>query len=569
MKTWLAGSFAALFLLAGCAVDPAGQHDRRVFDAIAAELEPGGPMYQISGTKYLFESLSRFPDRLGTLLLSHDLSPERRIQVAEGIKTGTEIILQSGLADLEGAGFSARMVEAPKGGAGPLFRARTMFLNGKPEAPGVLWNVLAAENRPLAEDFAALPANTLVASSVRLRLSPLLSSLYARSDVQKMLKEATTAPVCEQIGAGIDALDGDWVFALLDLSTEEKGTSAGIIILIPDTKGALAAMLELGAGAAPGFLARVDKGHYQLTLPDSIPFVSKPVILSGDGQIALYSSQETLDHFAASTKSLADTPEFQRLLKYVRREGNGFAYCSAKATPFFQELLLHINPEMAAPFPLSGTDMLRISSTLPNGLLLEECSGREPLQAFALTLMDFALLSIDEMIAEKVDTENAAIRAKADQDACDANIAAIAKALVQYMTKHNGNFPKESDLEGLRTLVREKYLEPRQLLCPAEDGTPAENAEGLSWENVSYLYFAGTSPQGVPTLPLLLESPYNHDTVNVLLLNGKGEKISLAEDEDPNFRKLVARLQSRYQYPEADFQRLFEAAAKLDRLLGE
>ena len=140
----------------------------------------------------------------------------------------------------------------------------------------------------------------------------------------------------------------------------------------------------------------------------------------------------------------------------------------------------------------------------------------------------------------------------------------LADALEKYAAEHDGRFPAEEGIAGLKTLLEAGLIAPSALICPGTEDEAAADTESFTFDNCSYVYFGGFNRKSNPKLPLVIDWPFNHaDAVNVILVDGSVETLELENPE--NCRRVVSYLHTRYHYTEPEFKQLMQKAAALDQ----
>ena len=153
---------------------------------------------------------------------------------------------------------------------------------------------------------------------------------------------------------------------------------------------------------------------------------------------------------------------------------------------------------------------------------------------------------------------------KAAQQKCRLQLKPLADALEKYAAEHDGRFPAEEGIAGLKMLLEAGLIAPSALICPGTEDEAAADTESFTFDNCSYVYFGGFNRKSNPKLPLVIDWPFNHaDAVNVILVDGSVETLELENPE--NCRRVVSYLHTRYHYTEPEFKQLMQKAAALDR----
>ena len=581
VKRFLFPAAAAVLLLlcvAGCRSTggaPADR-DREVFQRISDRLDADGSYYRIQNPAHLFDSLERV-DRMLDNSIARSGLPDELCDELMRYKALTGLVIRlSGIAELEGIGTSSLLLEEGKNGSGTLFRNR-MFLAFPGDAEGFLWKIAGSENRPLARDLVALPVNTVLAADFVFRPVEVYREL-SRSDALKAELDAASLALGMTPEEFLENISGEWAFLLTapedaDLDSLEK---LNLLLVMPDKERCVFNWIAGIAALLPNIATR-EGDTISFSFQDNPMFGPLgnrvPRIVWSDGQITFYSSEQAMTEFASgAVERLVSTAEFQRLMRQLPPTGIGFCYSGGNfwrllargAGEIISAGLLEIDPEGEYPSELT---ILRREN---DGLLAVGNSSWDYNQMeFAAQTFLPLMLFIEAGLPQLYDTEDSTEIAELQEEynsQCLEQLEKLKTALNSYADAHDGKFPDGEDVAGLKQLLKSGFAQPGDMICPgAEVDEPAENIEEFSFQNASYVYFAGLKRDSNGKLPLLADWPFNHaERVNVLLVDGTIESIDA--DDVSTCKRIVGFLQARYKYDEAEFRELIRLADKLDKL---
>lgn len=563
----LFGIAGLVLAVTGCVARSGGDSD--AFHRIQSNLDSGGTFQEVVLTRRAIGELRRFPDRAAALVLGNGTGEQpSAVKFLRMLKTGTELFELSGIGGCAGWGASSLELQPGAPGVPAVFRNRMFLLNGAPETHGFLQILLRGEARPLGAELENLPENTVYAVSGEFQLGAALRFLLKHSESKALLARLPGGAE-RALKPFLDGLNGNYTLLICALGEGggETPPRPGILLLAPDGQGKFASALATLAKQHPAMLKVEGDNHYRIELPKTpeVPaWLASPVILTGDGQISLYSSPEALANFAANSPRLRNTPEFQRLTAAMPLTGNGFAYAAPELPEWFRTLFP--GKFDAIPLPVPTPAEFAVWRNAPGGTAVENRSGQDIPGSLVQGVTQLSLVLIREFVGGAVAEEQDAAAARKAVGECRANLENLRRTLAEWAKQHGGKFPVKNGADGLRELLAAKRIEPAALLCPGSgDEKPAVNPEKFSFENTGYVYFGGFSVSSNPKLPLLADWPANHPATAHVLLVG-GEIVEIPMDDRPSCKKLIAGLQSKFRYSEADFRRLFADAEQLDRM---
>ncbi len=565
---------AAVILLfgAGCSsVGDAAKRDSERFCQISGKLDAGGVYYQIRNPEYLFELLGKISRKLDVSLAQSRLDAETRDGLICSKALFELLLCCSGMQELRGFGASSVLLEKGNAARRDLFRNR-LFLAFDEDAQGFLWKVPGTENRLLKRDLETLPATTVFAAEFTF-CPEAVSAAIEKSEVLKKELDAVASGLNVSTGELLKEISGEWALLLTapeDFQFDEPG-ELRLTLLMPDREKRVFGCLKNFASLLPGGKTEGDAIIFDGT-EEVLPGVA-PRILWSEGQLILFSGKAAQEEFTGEYPALAETAEFQRLMRGLPLEGTGFCYTSSR----FWQMLENLAETMLLPDTFSFSMEAEFPSQLtvlrcePEGLLAVGNGNWEFNQMeFAGEILLPLLFWAQAEFAGTGEAEESPEAAAANDAACNAlcleQLQKLKKALDSYAAAHGGKFPAGEDVAGLRELLTENPAERDAMICPgAEADEPAESAEAFSFDNASYVYFGGFSQADNGKLPLLADWPFNHpERVNLLLIDGTVE--SVWGEDIANCKRIIGFLQARYKYNEADFRKLIRQADKLDKI---
>ncbi len=549
MKHLLLVPLAAL-VLTGCVTSAPTARE-----SVEAALDRDGDTFVYRNQTNAFKTLRAYGDSVAAALLRSQYPAAEREKLAGIVNMVLLGIDQAGLDGEIASGASSKAL--PGDGKAVRFRNRMFFYRGA-GTDGTLWRLFGDKNRDLAPDLAAIPADALLAADF---------SFYPLEVAELAVKLNSAAngalgdTKLDEIRPVLEGLGGEWGVLLFPLPPTEPSQLPGVgfVLMAPDRDNRLFNMLAELTG---------NKNKDEINLGFAAAKLKEvPVLVKLENMLVLYSSRRAAERYAEERPRLVDLPEYKELAAGLPTSGSGFLYSSAGLGGFLARQLADGSP---AQLPLELPNQLYMMNVGPHGIGVTGNSSWDlPTYEFAGSLLPLAIagvarsreLAADTEAERKVRTE----RRNREFENCIKQLEKIDRALRLYAESHQGKFPVENDVEGLRTLLKDGKITPADLICPAAAGDePAENAEKFSADNTSYLYFGGLSLESAPMLPLVVDWPLNHDNrFNVLFVNGQIKSFEL--ENLKSCRRLVSFLHSEYKYSEADFRRLLDLADRVDR----
>jgi len=358
------GVFAILALLsfAGCSKNepvPAEQKEKptakavpkNTFEAVTAQLDPGGDVYMYVGTEQWLRGLSGKIGGWSQLLNGiPDLTDEKRANLGMALTVVTNLVEASGFEQVKGFGLSS--VPHEDG----LYRSKSFLYCGKDNSSGFLWNLFGSAPHAL-NGLDLLPTNTAVAGFSDMNVSLFWSVL------QKQVAQSGIPPAEEllkQLPDGFEKATGlNWDKVLGSL-----GGEFGFAVTLDDSKTVSIPLphdqrLEIPEPALM-LVARVndetifnriadalkqsgqqvfstDKANLKmrtLLVPLPLPIQLGLTVAQSEGYLFIATTdlivQQALAVKAGVKSGLKSTSEFQRLARDLPQQGNHFTYVSQR-----------------------------------------------------------------------------------------------------------------------------------------------------------------------------------------------------------------------------------------------
>ncbi|MDR0931923.1 MAG: hypothetical protein LBM70_02755 [Victivallales bacterium] len=576
MKIWKCTAITlgalGLFYIAGCkSCDAPQSKESAQYCKIAEQLDSGGSFYSIINPTHALDGVNQIAMQLFDNAVIMRNPPENLNSILQKSLYAMLIYRLSGLEDVQG--FGASSIQISKDNEASLFRNRT-YLAVKPDSNGFAWSFWATQNRDLTKSWEELPAEVSAACELDIRPEKVYQILAENQKLAPFLKdrriEALLGESPEQFLSGIA---GTVRFATLRaIASDETIFGNHYVFSLPDQEQKLFNVVRKFAVLLPG--TQVAKDHVKLgqVLGKKAP-AATPIIRSKDQRIIVYSSAASEQAFTSPQRRLIDDEKFGRLSVGIPAAGIGFAYNTESYSDAFnwwlRELQINstLNPNLwrvrqftdlsreKDGFVTTGNSSLDYSqSILVNNIVL-------PLSIGIPFVRDYWRKRIKTQALEEE-------RKRPDMTGeCQITLELFKDALARYATSHNGEFPGQENIGGIRELLQGKLLPLPATVCPGARGvSPAESIREFGASHCSYVYFAGFDTKSNPKLPLVIDWPLNHSgAVNVLLVDGTIQKVELSAID---CKRIVSKLQTIYQYNETDFRNLIRQADKLDKKFG-
>ena len=563
MKHLFSSSFAALLIgLSGCVSAP--DSDKERFDLIAKDLEPGGTVFTVNTFRQVQPVFEKFIKETETQIWNMPL-PDHGKFFCQRLLSQFELTTRLlGTQELKGWGFSSKQLP----GKEVLFRNRGRLL--LPPAPkGILWN-LPGENVLLEKHFNNLPADTVAAGAFVLKTEK-LAPLF---EIEKSLfplfinvcKHFLQLPVKEVL----KNMEGVWRFVIVCDERNDWETLLGIhgALTVPDRGGKLFSIIATKLKFYSGAQVDLTRGIIKFKKIDGNKYT--PVIRKGKECFTVYTSPLAIDRTSSGSSAPQKTAFLRSFIRQLPPVGMGAFYVRNTDLPLNTEEKFSIR---------ENTPVWGVLRREKNGFSLECLSNRDGNSYLLQSLLAVpvkVMFDFVRIIEEEEEKKSAASqRAPRPQKTsspqavktfslqqCSDHIGVQGKRLLDAV-QQTGQWPAPG-IDGIRRMIAEKKLDPRQLCCPLIRSEKRDHTV-LSYSNCHYLYF-GKPAMGSPKTPVLMELPFLHkDHFSVFYADGSVEKIQLSGQH--NVRRAVSFLHTLHTYEEEEFMRLMHIAGEFDKIL--
>jgi len=321
------------------------------FEAVTAQLDPGGDLYTYVGTEQWLQGLSGKVAGWSQLLNSiPDLTAENQTNIGMALKVVTNLVQASGLEQVKAFGLSS--VPHEDG----LHRSKAFLYCGKDNSSGFLWNLFGSAPHAL-NGLDLLPTNTALATFSDLNVS-LFWSVLQKQVAQSGIPQAEE--LLKKLPDGFEKATGlNW-----DKVMSSLGGEFGFAITLDDSKTVIIPVgqdkrLELPEPALmlvvrvndDTLFNRIDGALKQsgqqvfstdkpklkmrtLPVPLPLPIQLGFTVAQSEGYLFIATTdlivQQALAVKAGEKPGLKSTGEFQRLAKGIPQQGNHFTYVSQR-----------------------------------------------------------------------------------------------------------------------------------------------------------------------------------------------------------------------------------------------
>ena len=510
---------ALIGILMGCAAP--------VRSGAARYLPEGDICYSYTNYNSFFHKLSAILDTTHTDFMQSDLSAKEKQQWSVIFAAIRLAALNTGLTESLSSGISSSRLP------GDADLCQTSRVLASASDDGLLWKFSGTGSLDLQSALGQLPADTLAAVMLTVDAETLFRQF------EKMVEILSgNAFSLDKQNISAQSFSGTWQLVCLP---GKDGIYAELTL--PDRDGA-------GRRILKQHLPQMPDGTSYLPENEKIPEL-KVDFPDNCIRISLGKKQ------SAESRKLQTLPEIRTRAQHLPADGIGIIFLSADTGKY-------IRPERPAHLRPAPT-VLGVLSRRPGALVLQTISDWDPVsEARLIPAVLTPIPGFMKVFLYLDEIRNAAKSLQKNKE-CSDQLQSIRKALTGYAASHQGNFPAASGLEGFRELLNAHLLAPDALLCPAATGdTAAENAEKFTADNCSYVYVGGSTVRTPADFPLVIDWPLNHKgEFHVLTVSGKILTFQYRKLE--SCRHAVSFLQSRFLFPEADFQRLLKVAIDLDK----
>lgn len=532
-----------------------------VSEQIAGRLDAGGTFYCYADQTEVLKSAVAFLKDLDVAVQASELPAKKKAGIAKGVAAALRLIAAMGAEGEVGIGASSIRVGEP-GCPKVMYRNRFFNCHGDRPAPGIAWTIGGVENRDLAPVFSAIPADALLAADFELYPDQLIGIF--REIEKDFARPGQPSVLTKEVEDIIRAVSGNFGVLIAERGQGETNKlPVSVMLAIPDRDGKIFNLIATVTGQS-----KVEpKGNGELKIPAiNDELMVSPVIYYSDNMTTIYSSEVFAANYAVA-ESITANPEFARLTRDMPEKGLGVLYTG----PGIGRKIAELTDDLGFKLPIEIPAQLLIWEKVSNGIVATQNSAWDinHWQALANVLPAAAMMVQPlAMLINLADDggECPAEVAPPDTAAVLEQLKAIDVSLREYAIGHDGKFPAGDDIAGLRELLKATSLESGMLISPAAGGDELSvEADNLTYDNCSFIYFGGSAVASTPNLPLLVDWPFNQkDCFSVLFVNGE---VATFQVENLNScRRLVSFLQSKFKYSESELNRLLATADKLDKM---
>jgi hypothetical protein len=321
------------------------------FEAVTAQLDPGGDLYLYVGTEQWLQGLSGKVAGWNQLLNGiPDLSDENRANIGVALTVVTNLVESSGLEQVKALGLSS--VPHEDG----LYRSKGFLYHGKDNSSGFLWNLFGRAPHAL-NGLDLLPTNTALAGFSDLDVSlfwSVLQKQVAQSGIPQSEELLKNLPDGFEKATGLNldkvlgSLGGEFGFAITldDSKTVSIPVAEDQRLEIPEPALMLVVRVNDDTlfNRIDGALKQsgqqvfsTDKSNLKMrTLPVPLPLPIQLgfTVAQSEGYLFIATTdlivQQALAVKSGEKPGLKSTGEFQRLAKDVPQQGNHFTYVSQR-----------------------------------------------------------------------------------------------------------------------------------------------------------------------------------------------------------------------------------------------
>ena len=440
------------------------------------------------------------------------------------------------LATLNMNALQSSAVSSKEYSAG-VFVTRSVLYYGNNLNKDGLHSVFSKVNRPLR--WQDLPATTKIA--FRTTINPEKFDRVFTRNCRASKDPVIRALPDSDAAAVLRNLSGEITF-LLCAPVKSPG-QWHIMLQIPDSNGAIAALLKKNFPPAPG--TNVAK------ILSATPLLAE-ITLSYNGKSLIFGQDITA---VAAQQTLGSQPHIQLLANHLPANGVGFLVWNMDAQT---ATLLNMLTRQHGFDVFAKSTLISVQSAHQDSfteVAVSDFSLVQTLQTLPLRIYGQALLPA-----------LARSRSKASSAACVNNLKQIITAFFLYDRK-SASFPAPNGRAGLQKLVDAGLLAPQQLVCPANKAKgPIGSAVRSSGEKPVYIYIgAGISLdklQNPAAYPVLFDAPgcAHGSNISVAFADGHVTQIRVPNYSEPS--QVIGMLAKKYKYPPEILNSLLKAVSE-------
>ena len=549
----------ALFL-SGC-----GTTGKNGFETVAGHLESGGSYYRISDNRELFDLCGKtFRVFEHSLYKGNNFAANEKKMLVCALY---ELIFRRlGVAECVWSGSSSvRIPDALE----TTYRNRSFYLLPA-DAAGLLWQLPGKKNRSVLKELRELPADTVFAGDFFLDLRSMKKALVQSKILSPDVEGFCRAFFKTELDELFSGISGEW--GVVIFPDDDKSDKLNFVVTLPDKKRRVFTALSEFVKKIPG--SKNSDNSVSLFLPDMGVEAS---CFSTDDSLTIFSSEQAKQKFLFSNSKLASQPDFKRLSTGMPDDGVAVFYFAATQAETRQITLPAAWGGGSVDVSEFDRPALTVIRSEKDGISVVSHSGFDiPAGDVADLLLkpilvlaekwEFVTSLMPAAAPEKKKSEAATGNPRAGnpafRSACRDNMKKIAEALKKYAQK-NKEYPAEMNLEGIRSLLDDKLLDRKFLVCPAAGESAVAGDKVPDVLDCSYIYLGRWNKNAHAKLPLVIERPGNHcDHFHVLFNDGSIEFLKL--ENCTRIRRVAGFLHTKYKYSENEFRGLINRAALLD-----
>ena len=318
-------------------VDDVKVFKKTSFDEVTQHLHKNGDFYMYFSAEQTIDNTSKgcstFID-----MVTKDLEPADKANVDKLLNVFKAV----GLGELDSVGVSSVPVNEH------FFNRRVVTVHGKDKGEGLIWNLLAKENKDFSDTLKMLPEETVFAHynslSVK-RVFDWLNKMVKNSNDQEIQQQfqgamqMASVMLGNELGAVLDSLENETVI-VGTLNEAKMIHLPGVPVEVPEfglaviVKTKDRTLFDLCSKYIPRTEADLKKegtvDYLEFKGNEKLSII-KPVIVQSDDKLILSLNKTLSDKLLASDKkSLLESATFTQISKTLPREGVGFDYVSPK-----------------------------------------------------------------------------------------------------------------------------------------------------------------------------------------------------------------------------------------------
>ena len=322
-------------------VEPAVKNS---FSAVTSKLDQGGNLYLYYSTERVAKSIEKFAGKLRKII---DLQISKsNIENNDALKIFDFVLKMfknSGLAEISGIGISSIKMEKT------LNHSKIIVHHYKKNGNGLIWRLLMEERAQELKELKLLPADTVMAGFINLRLNYLwnwIKTEVENSDLQNVKKSINSIePALQKQGIDLkkllDSLKGKMGY-ILTFDREKKlpipiGKTPvnipepGIAIVFSVKDDTIFNLIKTKLHLEQ---KSEKKGIKKLIIPlPPIPIPVKPEIVQKDDILIMASNTKVVDSILSANEKgngLTSYEEFKKIARNIPNKGNSFRFVSPR-----------------------------------------------------------------------------------------------------------------------------------------------------------------------------------------------------------------------------------------------